>query len=145
MKERIAFSLGCFVMVVLLCACQQIEGETLALLDEPIAEIRVTESSGIEITDEEDAETLYIFSDSEDIAVLEKALKTAVLNEELIPPADPEYHLYVHYDKNLPVHAFHLWLGKDEDESLLMYMIDESQSMYVVSAEMSKQLRVLFK
>lgn len=140
-----ALSLGCLVMVVLLCACQQIEGETLALLDEPIAEIRVTESRGIQITGEEETETLYIFSDSEDIAVLEKALTTAVLQEEFVPPTDPDFNVYVHYEEELPVHALHLWLGNDEEQSLLMYMIDESQSMYVVSSEMSQQLRALFK
>lgn len=144
MRKRIALRLGYFVMIAVLCACQPLEGETLALLDEPIAEIRVTESQGMQIIGEEDSKTLFTFTAPKDIAVFEKVLTTAVLHEEFIPPGEPEFHLYVHYEKDLPVHAFHLWLGNDNEQSLLMYMIDETENIYVVSDEMSKQLRALF-
>ncbi len=141
MGKRFALKLAAFGLIVLLSACQSIESETLALLDEEIAEIRLTESKGMQIIGEEDAETLFAFTDPKDIAVLKKVLTTAVLHEQFIPPGDPEFHLYVHYEEDLPVHAFHLWLGNDEEQSLIMYMIDETEKIYVVSDEMSKQLR----
>lgn len=141
MRKRIALCLVYFAMIAVLCACQSFEGETLELLDEPIAEIRVTESQGMQIIGEEDSKTLFTFTDPKDITVFEKALTTAALHEESIPPGEPEFHLYVHYENNLPVHAFHLWLGNDKEQCLLMYMIDETEKIYVVSDEMSKQLR----
>lgn len=129
-------------MIIIPFTCQLIESETLVFLDESIVEIRVTVFKGMQIISEEDAETLFTFTDPKVIAVIEKVFTTAVLHEQIILPSEPEFHFYVHYEQELPVHAFHLWLGNDEEQSLIMYMCDEMEKIYFVHDEMAKRFRL---
>ena len=55
---------------------------------------------------------------------------------------EPEYDLVVVYEGELPSHAIYLWLGDENEESIMMYLTDE-KTAYVTSTKATNQLRAL--
>jgi len=48
----------------------------------------------------------------------------------------------VAYDGGLPTHAIHLWLGEENEKSILMYMVGAEET-YLTSSKTTNQLREL--
>ncbi|WP_245542429.1 hypothetical protein [Siminovitchia fordii] len=44
---------------------------------------------------------------------------------------------------DLPTHGLHLWLGKENEQSMFMYLTDDS--VYLTSAAMTQKLRELLE
>jgi hypothetical protein len=46
----------------------------------------------------------------------------------------------VEYEEGFPTHAIHLWLGEENEESILMYMVGEGET-YLTSSKTTNDLR----
>jgi len=130
------------VMVLLLtlaAGCQSPFAETMVLLDEPIAEVNVSKSMGFGEINEN---LLFNFNDDETIKIFEKAILGAKSIDSKAGLTEPEYDIVVAYEGELPSHAIYLWLGDENEESMMMYLTDE-ETAYVTSTKATNQLRAL--
>ncbi len=130
------------VMVLLLtlaAGCQSLSQETMVLLDEPIAEVNVSKSMGFGEINED---FLFNFNDDETIKIFEKAILGAKSINSKADLTEPEYDLVVVYEGELPSHAIYLWLGDENEESIMMYLTDE-ETAYMTSVKATNQLREL--
>jgi hypothetical protein len=128
--------LGCLFLIA---GCQNDQENTMVLLDEPIKEINVSKSGGI---GDMNQDILFSFNDKQSIRVFEKGIRTAVKQQSDMKGIDPEYDVMVEYDGGLPAHAIHLWLGEEDEESTLMYMVGEGET-YLTSSRNTNRLREL--
>ncbi|MFS0655824.1 hypothetical protein [Bacillus sp. 179-C3.3 HS] len=139
---KIIFSiLIILIMAIALIGCQLQQGETMVLLDENISEIKISESNG---TGEINEEIILSIKEEESLDVFEKAITTAVKQPGEVKMPKPDYDVMVEYESEeggLPVHGIHLWLGKDNEKSTFMYLIDDS--IYLTSPQMTKELKRL--
>jgi len=133
------YSLFLLACVSLMAGCQNNQENTMVLLDERIKEINVSQSGGI---GDMNQDVLHSFDDEPSIKVLEKAISTAVKQESVRNETKPDYDVMVEYDGVLPTHAIHLWIGEENEESILMYMVGEGET-YLTSEKMTNQLREL--
>ncbi|MBS4201784.1 hypothetical protein KHA93_19455 [Bacillus sp. FJAT-49732] len=127
--------------LLLLVGCQFRPTETMSLLDEKIAVIHIAKSKGI---GEMNEDILISFKDKQSLDIFEKAIKTAVKEPGKVNVLEPEYDVMVEYkskEGGLPVHALHLWLGKEKEKSTFMYMMDDY--IYHTSPQMTSKLRKL--
>lgn len=131
-----------FLKVIILCfvfaaGCQYMQTETMVLLDEKISEVRVSKSNGF---GEMNEDYIRSFKDSKSLNIFEKAITTAVRMPGDVDMPKPEYDIIVEYEKGLPPHGIHLWLG--EEKSTLMYVADDTV-VYLTSPEMTSKIRKL--
>ena len=126
---------GLFFMV----GCQNSEGNTMVLLDEKVKEINVSKSNGI---GDMNQDIIFSFDDKESIKVFERAIRTAVKHQSNINETKPDYDVMVEYDGGFPTHAIHLWLGEEDEKSILMYLVGEGET-YATSSKATDQLREL--
>lgn len=117
----------------------------MVLLDEKITTIEVVHSSGLGIIDEENEESHFSFTDKESINLFENAIRQAVKQKGSVDVDKPDFDIFVKYEDGLPAHALHLWLGKESEKSMFMYIIDEENTVYLTSEAMSDKLRELLK
>lgn len=136
---RILYSLLLLVGLSLIVGCQNSQENTMVLLDEKIKEINVSKSGGI---GDMNQDIIFSFNDEQLIQVFEKAIKTAVKQQSDINETIPDYDVMVEYDGGFPTHAIHLWLGEEDEKSILMYMVGEGET-YVTSSKTTNQLREL--
>ncbi|CAG9623093.1 hypothetical protein [Sutcliffiella rhizosphaerae] len=133
---KVYYFLLSIIGIFILVGCQDMQDNRMVLLDEKIREINVSSSIGIGDMNEE---ILFSFKDEPSIKILENAIKTAVILPSSIQGTTPDYDLMVIYDEDLPKHPIHLWLGEENEESILIYMVGESET-YFTSAKTTNQL-----
>lgn len=124
---------------LLIVGCQNMQDNTMILLDEEIKEINLSKSGGI---GDMNQDFIKSYQDKETIKVMEKAIRTAVKQPSDIGNSNPDYDVMVEYDEGFPTHAIHLWLGEENENSTLMYMVGEGET-YLTSSNTTNQLREL--
>lgn len=129
-------------MTALLVGCDKDSGwETMQLLDEKVAEIRI---STFETWDEMNGDTLLSFKEAKDVRAFEEAIRTARKQPEDAKRTDPDYDVMVVYAQQSPIHAIKLWLGEEGQESVFSYGFKEwGEDVYVVSAKHTDRMREL--
>ncbi|MCM3110746.1 hypothetical protein [Lederbergia lenta] len=135
------FSLLPILCVAFLVGCQFHEIENMVLLDEKIAEVTISESNGFGGMNEE---IIQSFTDKESIKTFKKAITTARKQVGNVDVSDPQYDVMVKYtskEGQLPTHGIHLWLGKENEKSMFMYI--EDKEVYFTSSKMTEKLRML--
>ncbi|MED3572634.1 hypothetical protein [Cytobacillus praedii] len=126
---------------IIMAACQTQQAETMVLLDEKIAEVKISESEGFE---EMNQDIILSFKDKKSLDTFEKAITTAIKQRGKVDISEPEYDVMVEYESDegeLPTHGIHLWLGKEDEKSTFMYITDDH--VYLTSTQMTKKLREL--
>ncbi|MGN7403541.1 hypothetical protein ACTHO0_27235 [Cytobacillus praedii] len=126
---------------IIMAACQTQQAETMVLLDEKIAEVKISESEGFE---EMNQDIILSFKDKKSLDIFEKAITTAIKQRGKVDISEPEYDVMVEYESDegeLPTHGIHLWLGKEDEKSTFMYITDDH--VYLTSTQMTKKLREL--
>lgn len=136
---RILYSLLLITGISLIVGCQNSQENTMVLLDEKVKEINVSKSGGI---GDMNQDLIFSFDDEQSIKVFEKAIKTAVKQQSNINGTKPDYDVMVGYGEGFPTHAIHLWLGEEDEKSILMYMVGEGET-YLTSSKATDQLREL--
>ncbi|MBY0160781.1 hypothetical protein H0178_34220 [Cytobacillus firmus] len=136
------FMIMMLYMMALLVGCDKDSGwETMQLLDEQVAEIRI---SDFETWDEMNGDTLLSFKEAKDVRVFEEAIRTARKQPEDAKRTDPDYDVMVVYAQQSPIHAIKLWLGDEGQESVFSYGFkDWGEDVYVVSAKHTDRMREL--
>ena len=121
--------------------CQSNQTETMVLLDEKIDKVHIAKSEGFGGMNEE---LLRTYTDGESVKIFEKAITTAQKQLEKVDISEPEFDVMVEYtskEGQLPTHALHLWLGKENEKSIFMYLEDDE--VYFTSPSMTQKLRML--
>lgn len=136
------FMIMMLYMMALLVGCDKDSGwETMQLLDEKVAEIRI---ATFETWDEMNGDTLLSFKEAKDVRVFEEAIRTARKQPEDAKRTDPDYDVMVVYAQPSPIHAIKLWLGEKGQESVFSYGFkDWGEDVYVVSAKHTDRMRKL--
>ncbi|ACX63326.1 hypothetical protein [Paenibacillus sp. Y412MC10] len=136
------FMIMMLYMTALLVGCDKETGwETMQLLDEQVAEIRI---SAFETWDEMNGDTLLSFKDSKAVSVFEEAIRTARKQPDDAKRTDPDYDVMVVYAQPSPIHAIKLWLGEEGQESVFSYGFkDWGEEVYVVSDKHTDRMREL--
>ncbi|ETT65670.1 hypothetical protein MHI43_05195 [Paenibacillus sp. FSL H8-0457] len=129
-------------ITALLVGCEKEPGwETMQLLDEQVAEIRI---SAFETWDEMNGDTLLSFKEAKDVRAFEEAIRTARKQPDDAKRTDPDYDVMVVYAQQSPIHAVKLWLGEEGQESVFSYGFkDWGEDVYVVSAKHTDRMREL--
>jgi|SRR3954467_15920206 hypothetical protein len=136
---KVLYSLLLLAVFSFIVGCQNTQENTMVLLDEKIKEINVSKSGGI---GDMNQDIFFSFNDEQSIKLFEKAIKTAVKQQSDINGTKPDYDVMVEYDGGFPIHAIHLWVGEENEKSILMYMVGEGET-YLTSAKTTNQLREL--
>lgn len=126
----IAFIAGC-----------KLGGETMVLLDEEIAAVKISESEG---HGDMNQEVKTSFTDNESIKIFETAILTAVEQKSDVDMLTPDYDVMVEYETSkgsLPTHGIHLWLGEEDGKSTFTYITDETT--YLTTSKVTNELREL--
>lgn len=140
---RIAILVLSIVGMVLLVGCQTQSNETMVLLDEKISAVEISESNGFGGMNED---IIQSFTDSESIIVIKNAIITAQKQMGKVDVVEPEFDVMVKYtsaEGQLPTHGIHLWLGKENEKSMFMYIGDDE--VYLTSAKNTQKLRKLIQ
>lgn len=109
-------------------SCQE---NTMALLDEKVKEINISKSRGI---GDMNQDIFLSINDRQSIKVFEKAIKTVIKQKSDVNNTKPDYDVMVGYEGEFPTHAIHLWLGEENEKSILMYMVGEGKT-YITSSK----------
>ena len=136
---KVLYSLLLLAGFSFIVGCQNNQGNTMVLLDEKVKEINVSKSNGV---GDMNQDIILSFGDKQSIKVFEKAIKTAVKQQSNNNEIKPDYDVMVEYDGEFPTHAIHLWLGEENEKSILMYMVGEGET-YLTSSKATDQLREL--
>ncbi len=136
---KVLYSLLLLVGFSFIVGCQNNQENTMVLLDETIKEINVSKSGGI---GDMNQDIIFSFNDEQSIKSFEKAIRFAVKQQSDIDETKPDYDVMVEYDGRFPTHAIHLWLGKEDEKSTLMYMVGEGET-YLTSSKTTNELREL--
>nr|WP_254119654.1 hypothetical protein [Bacillus sp. FJAT-29790] len=86
------------------------------------------------------------FTDAESINTFKNAIITSQKQMGKVDVSEPEYDVMVKYtsaDGQLPTHGIHLWLGKENEKSMFMYIGDDE--VYLTSAINTQKLRELIQ
>jgi hypothetical protein len=136
------FMIMMLYMTALLVGCDKEPGwETMQLLDEEVAEIRI---SDFETWDEMNRDTLLSFKEAKDVRAFEEAIRTARKQPDDAKRTDPDYDVMVVYAQPSPIHAIKLWLGEEGQESVFSYGFKAwGEDVYVVSAKHTDRMREL--
>ncbi|WP_019155164.1 hypothetical protein [Robertmurraya massiliosenegalensis] len=136
---KIVYFIGFIVfMGIFLVACQPNSGETMVLLDENVSGVVISESEGF---GDMNLDIKLSFQDKESIRIFEKAITTAVEKSKSVE-SPPDYDVMVEYEEGYPTHAIHLWLGGEDEPSIMKYITDETVA-YETSPQMTNKLREL--
>jgi hypothetical protein len=135
---KVLYSLLLLLGLSSIVGCQHNQ-EHMVLLDEKVKEINIAKSSGV---GDMNQDTFLSIDDRQAIKVFEKAIKTAYKQKSDLNKAKPDYDVMVEYEEGLPTHAIHLWLGEENEESILMYMVGEGET-YLTSSKTTNDLREL--
>ncbi|MBU8880550.1 hypothetical protein BGM26_16465 [Bacillus sp. FJAT-29790] len=126
------------------CQTQTVETiETMVLLDEKISEMKISKSNGFGGMNED---IIQSFTDAESINTFKNAIITSQKQMGKVDVSEPEYDVMVKYtsaDGQLPTHGIHLWLGKENEKSMFMYIGDDE--VYLTSAINTQKLRELIQ
>lgn len=146
MKRSIMIIMSIFMlhMTALLTGCErELGSETMQLLDEKLAEIRI---SSFEAWDDMNDDALLSFKDAEAVRAFEKVIRTARKHPENTKQVDPDYDVMVIYAEQYPIHAIKLWLGEDGEESVFSYAFGNGkEAVYVATVKHSDRIRELMK
>jgi len=134
---KVLFIVLSLISVTILGGCLN-QGTKMVLLDEEIVKIEFSPSKGVGSIN---GDVSVSFEDSHSIKVLEQVIKHSVEKKVDVHKA-PDYDLVVSYGDQLPMHAIHLWLGNEGEESILMYMVGEGET-FKTTTTATKQLREL--
>ncbi len=140
---KAAFSLTLVLGLFMLAGCGSQQAETMVLLDEKISEVKISKSKGIGDMNED---PFLFLKDEDSLNILEKAITSAVKQSEKVDTTVPDYDVFVEYESNkgdLPTHGLHLWLGKENEQSMFTYLTDDS--VYLTSAAMTQKLKELLE
>ncbi|MBS4179424.1 hypothetical protein [Lederbergia citrea] len=124
--------------IAFLAGCQSLHGETMVLLEEKIAAVNISKSNGF---DDMNVDILQSFTDDESIRTFKNAITTAQKQMGKVDVSEPEYDVMVEYENELPTHGIHLWLGKESEKSMFMYIGDDE--VYLTSPKTTGKLRAL--
>lgn len=129
--------------MVILAGCQSETqtSETMVLLDENISSVEISESNGFGDMNED---IIQSFTDAKSIKVFQNAILTAQKQIGKVDVSEPEYDVMVQYisaEGQLPTHGIHFWLGKENENSMFMYLGDDE--VYLTSAKNTQKLRTL--
>ncbi|NLY80823.1 MAG: hypothetical protein GX072_13320 [Lysinibacillus sp.] len=111
----------------------------MVLLDEKIAVVNISKSSGV---GDVNLDIMLSFDDEDSIQVFKNAITTAIKKPTNVGQTKPDYDVLVEYEGGFPTHAIHLWLGEENEQSTLMYMVGEGET-YVTTGQTTNQLRKL--
>ncbi|MBP3951566.1 hypothetical protein [Bacillus suaedae] len=114
------------------------QGDTMTLLDEKITMVEISLSNGDGAVNED---ILISIEDKESIERIRQIIQTSVSQKRDINN-QPDYDIVVSYGDEFPKHAIHLWLGNEDEESVLTYLTGEGES-YTSSSQATNQLREL--
>lgn len=117
---KVLYFLFIFVGFSFIVGCQNSQENTMVLLDETIKEINISKSGDI---GDMNQDIIHSFDDQQSIKVFEKSIRTAVKQQTDVKATKPDYDVMVEYDEGFPTHALHLWLGEEDEKSILMYMV----------------------
>ncbi|MEH7014603.1 hypothetical protein V7087_27975 [Neobacillus niacini] len=124
---------------IYIAGCQSNQENTMVLLDEKVKEINISKSTGV---GDMNQDIFLSINDRQSIKVFEKAIKTASKQKSDVNKAKPDYDVMVEYEGGFPTHAIHLWLGEENEKSILMYMVGEGET-YLTSSKTTNQIRKL--
>ncbi|MUV38358.1 hypothetical protein JNUCC1_02196 [Lentibacillus sp. JNUCC-1] len=117
------------------------KSETMSLLDEKVAVVKISKSKGDGGINED---YFLSFENPAELEFLQKAITTAEKASDKIVP-NPDYDVLVEYgsksDGGLPTHGLHLTLGKKGQASQFMYIEDDM--VYLTTPEVTNKLREL--
>jgi hypothetical protein len=135
---KVLYSLLLLLGLSSIVVCQTNQ-ENMVLLDEKVKEINIAKSNG----DGDMNQEIFLSIDNrQSINMFEKAIKTAMKQKSDVNKAKPDYDVMVEYEEGFPTHAIHLWLGEENEESILMYMVGEGET-YLTSSKTTNDLREL--
>lgn len=129
--------------MALLVGCQSQTAETMVLLDEKVSAVKVSKSNGFGGMNED---IMQSYTDVESIKTFKNAITTAQKQVGKVDVSEPEYDVMVEYtsvEGQLPTHGIHLWLAKENEKSMLMYIGDDE--VYLTSAKNTQKLRLLIQ
>ncbi|WP_141433937.1 hypothetical protein [Bacillus sp. 03113] len=136
---KVLYLLLILLGIVVISGCQLNQGETMVLLDEKVKKVEVSKSNGVGDINQD---IMLSFDDKQSIKIFEGAIRTATKQESAMNVVDPDFDLIVGYGDKFPKHAIHLWLGNENESSILMYMVGEGET-YLTSSKFTNQLREL--
>jgi hypothetical protein len=136
---RIFYTLALLVGLAFIVGCEEIEDNRMVLLDEKIAVVNISKSSGV---GDVNLDIMLSFDDEDSIQVFKNAITTAIKKPTNVGQTKPDYDVLVEYEGGFPTHAIHLWLGEENEQSTLMYMVGEGET-YVTTGQTTNQLRKL--
>ncbi|WP_246231729.1 hypothetical protein [Sporosarcina jiandibaonis] len=88
------FSLCITLLITVLVGCQLHQAETMSLLEEKVAEIKLSKSNEFDGMNED---ILHSFSNDESITLFEEAIATARKQVGIVDVTEPEYDVMVVY------------------------------------------------
>ncbi|MFD2044207.1 hypothetical protein ACFSTA_09955 [Ornithinibacillus salinisoli] len=129
-------------LILILCmlvftGCKQ-PADTMVLLDEKIEIINISNSHGF---GEMNEDIIYSFRDIESISILKDVITTATKQKSDVDVEQPDFDMMIGYGDEFPIHAIHLWLGKEGETSTFRYMVDDEVSTYVTTPNSTNKLR----
>lgn len=127
--------------MAILAGCQTQTNDTMVLLDEKISSVEISKSNGFGGMNED---IIQSFTDVETIKVFQNAILTAQKQTGKVDVSEPEYDVMVKYtsaEGQLPTHGIYLWLGKENEKSMFMYIGDDE--VYLTSTKNTQKLRKL--
>lgn len=136
----IIFMLSIIGMTILV-GCQTQTAETMVLLDEKITAVKISKSHGFGGMNEN---YIHFYTDVESLKTFENAITTAQIQMGKVDVTEPEYDVMVEYtsaEGQLPTHGIHLWLGKENEKSMFMYIGDDE--VYLTTPKITEKLRTL--
>jgi len=138
MKKYLIIVLAFMLLPAVLMGCQSSADSTLNYGD--ITEVRISESTGFAKVDPNYFE---IYQDEDSLLLFTDLLKNASKEEGIVDMIKPEYDLKILY-KDENDQGFHLWVGESGEKSALM-KVDDTHTIYTVSAEATDKLIALFE
>lgn len=135
---KVLYSVLLLLGLSIIIGCQHNQ-ENMVLLDEKVKEINIAKSSGV---GDMNQDIFLSIDDRQSINMFEKAIKTAMKQKSDVNKAKPDYDVMVEYEEGFPTHAIHLWLGEENEESILMYMVGEGET-YLTSSKTTNDIREL--
>ena len=136
---KVLYSLFLLLCLSCIVGCQNDQENTMVLLDEKVKEINLSKSSG---AGDMNQDIFLSINDKQSIKVFEKAIETAIKQKSGVNKEKPDYDVMVEYEGGFPTHAIHLWLGDENEKSILMYMVGEGET-YLASSKTTNQIRKL--
>ncbi|MBS4209489.1 hypothetical protein [Bacillus sp. FJAT-50079] len=139
MKLKMVILIISIVGTLILVGCQLRPTETMVLLDEKISKVEISKSNGFGEMNEDIMQT---YTDAESIKIFRHVITAAQKQKDKIDISEPEYDVMIGYTSEegpLPTHAIHLWLGKENEKSMFMYLGDKD--VYFTTVKDTQKLR----